>query len=196
MADDMDMAREFAASGYCIYRQAVPQAMLEPLRRALAAHVEARVTELVDDGLAPDAHADAPLERRWALVVDDCLAAGPPEWSEELPPFLAQGGWGAPTGRGNQRGSGGPYFLLEQAVHDLYTCEPVVAIASALLPSAERLRCHGDYWFRPSVSNAVVASGATVVPPHQDAGLQHYFHPFAPPASLTAVRRSCSVLRR
>jgi hypothetical protein len=43
---------------------------------------------------------------------------------------------------------GGPHHLLDRAVYELYTSPALLAVARALLPSARRLRSHGDYWLR------------------------------------------------
>jgi hypothetical protein len=68
------------------------------------------VDELLRQGELTRSYADAPLEARWALAVEEALANGPAAWRQPggLPPVLSQGNWGAPTGQGNQRGTGGP----------------------------------------------------------------------------------------
>ena len=164
----MEELRRFADTGWCIYRGALQPAALQPLRALLEQHVDARVAELVEEGVAPHAHASAPLETRWAMVVDDAVRAGPAGWRDDPPEWAAQGNWGAPTGRHNARGTGGPHLLLHKAIHELYTSPELVAIASALLPSSASLKAHGDYWFRPHITGGLNSS-ATTYPLHQDA---------------------------
>ena len=163
--------REFSEAGYCIFRGALPLRIVDALRELLEQHVEARVVELVEAGVAPQPHWAAPLEQRWGRVVRDSLRAA----GAKLPEFLAHTHWGAPTGRGNARDTGGPYPLLARAIHELYTSDELVSIAASLLPSARALRAHGDYWFRPAIAAgafpeaAGLAERTTAFPLHQDA---------------------------
>ncbi len=163
--------RAFAEAGYCIFRGVLPLYVVDALRGLLEQHVEARVTELVETGASPQDHRTAPLEQRWGRVVRDSLRAS----GGNLPNFLANTHWGAPTGRFNARDSGGPYHLLDRVIHELYTSDTLVSIAAALLPSARVLRAHGDYWFRPAIAAgafpeaAALAEQTTAFPLHQDA---------------------------
>lgn len=72
MREDSRTPRErFQEDGYLVVRGALPDTVLEPIRNLISRNVDAHARELQRSGAIESAHADAPFERRLALLYRD-----------------------------------------------------------------------------------------------------------------------------
>lgn len=120
MLDDGQKA-QFAGEGYVVVPGLLGEEILEPVRRAIAAGVERQAQTLYAEGKIQDRYADAPFQRRLALLQG--------EVGEEL------GIWNSE--------------VFSRAIYDILVHPPLLDVVEDLI--GPEITVNGDYWVRPKL---------------------------------------------
>lgn len=144
MALSQEQIDHFHEEGYLVVRGGLSDADLDPVIREYEAHIDRRAGELKAEGKISDVHADAPFDRRLALISRECNEIYP-----ELDIMVL-------------RGEASFHFLRNDALMDM--------VESFVGPE---ITCSPIQHIRPKLPGGLAPKGSDphVAPWHQDAGV-------------------------
>jgi ectoine hydroxylase-related dioxygenase (phytanoyl-CoA dioxygenase family) len=116
-----EQKQQYAEEGYVVVPDLLDEAILAPVRAAITAGVDRQARKLLAEGKIASLHAEAPFERRLALVQAEA-GEETPIWNREV---------------------------FSRAVYDLHLYPPLLDCIESLL--GPEITVNGDYWVRPKL---------------------------------------------
>lgn len=118
-------SEKFTEQGYLVVQSALSEADLAPLIAVVSEVVDARATELYNEGVISDTYKERSFEHRWHAILKAC-------------------------GRENEV-FGWHTLVFSEALFDLITHPKVLDVLESLIGSD--IQFNGDFWVRPKLPN-------------------------------------------